>query len=572
MSVQNAEIARLFSRLADLLEIEGQNPFRVRAYRNAARVIGGRARPLADQVAAGEDLTELPGIGQDLADRILSIVKTGRLPLLEEVERRTPGSLSELMAVPGLGPVRVRTLYRERGISGPEDLRRALRAGGIRNLPGFGAKTEARLRAALAGTEAHSERVPLVEAEALAIPLREWLAGCPGVREVAVAGSFRRRRETVGDLDLLVSCRRGAPVMDRFVAWEDVREVVSRGTTRSTLRLRSGLQVDLRVVPQVSYGAALQYFTGSRAHNIHLRRLAGQRQLKVNEYGVFRGKRRIAGRTEKEVYDTLDLAVMPPELREDGGEIEAAAAGTLPHLVRRGDLRGDLHCHTRATDGQQSIEEMARAALERGHEYLAITDHSRRVSMAHGLGPDALLAQLDEIDRVSETLPEIRLLKGIELDILEDGTLDLPDRVLARLDLTVCAVHYGLALPRKRQTERILRAMDNPHFNILAHPRGRLINERAGCDIDMQRVMRGARERGCVLEVNAQPRRLDLADSDCRMARDLGVPLVICTDAHASAQLDLLRFGVDQARRGWVEAGQVLNCLPWPALRARLRR
>ncbi|HYW04841.1 MAG TPA: DNA polymerase/3'-5' exonuclease PolX [Gammaproteobacteria bacterium] len=572
MSVQNAEIARLLARLADLLEIERQNPFRVRAYRNAARVIGGLSHPVADRVAAGEDLTRLPGIGEDLADRIIGIVKTGRFPLLDEVERRTPGTLSDLMKVPGLGPVRVRTLYRELGITGPEDLERALRTGAVRELRGFGEKTEAALRSALAHTGATPGRTLLAEAEALARPLTEWLAGCDGVLEVAVAGSFRRRRETVGDLDILVTCRRGAPVMDCFTAWEDVGEVVSKGRTRSTVLLRSGMQVDLRVVPQVSYGAALQYFTGSRAHNIHVRRIAGQRELKINEYGVFRGRRRVAGRSEKEVYAALELPWIPPELREDAGEIEAASRGVLPRLIELADLRGDLHCHTRATDGQQGIEEMARAAADHGHEYLAITDHSRRVSMAHGLDPDALLAQVDEIDRIAETLPEIRLLKGIELDILEDGSLDLPDRVLDRLDLAVCAVHYGLGLSRHRQTERILRAMDNPRYTILAHPRGRLIGEREPCDLDMERIMRGARERGVVLEVNAQPRRLDLSDSDCRMACELDLALAIDTDAHSAAQLELLRFGVDQARRGWVEPARVINTLPADDLLARLRR
>jgi len=572
MPVHNSEIARLFERLADLLELEDANPFRVRAYRNAARSIAGHAGSMAELVQAGTDLSTLPGIGKDLAAKIRTIVETGRLPLLEEVQARTPAALSELMQLPGLGPKRVKQLHRALHISSPEDLARAARSGRIRELPGFGPKTEALIRARLEHPGSLQARILLRDAEDMAAPLVAWLESCPAVRTVTVAGSYRRRRETVGDLDILVVAGRGAAVSDHFVAYDEVVEVLAHGSTRSSVRLRSGLQVDLRVVPKVSYGAALCYFTGSRAHNIALRKLAMGKRLKINEYGVFRGKQRIAGQSETAVYATLGLPCIAPELREDRGELEAARRQQLPQLITVADIRGDLHCHTRATDGHNSLAEMAAAAEARGYEYLAITDHSRRLTVAHGLDRRRLQQQLGQIDRLNDKLERLVVLKGVEVDILEDGRLDLPDSILQQLDLTVCALHYKFTLPRKQQTERLIRAMDNPWCNILAHPGGRLINSREPCDIDMERLMRAAQERGCILELNAQPQRLDLDDSHCKLARDLGVRLAISTDAHSTGQLDYMRFGVDQGRRGWLEAGDVINTRSLGQLRKLLRR
>jgi DNA polymerase (family 10) len=572
MPVHNAEIADLFDRLANLLELEDANPFRVRAYRAASRTIRGYPDSMAELVAAGINLDELPNIGKDLAGKVETLVKTGALPLLTEVESRVPGQLSDLMAIEGLGPKRVKALYEELDIRSVEDLRRAAASGRIRALPGFGEKTEQKIIAGLDRLSGRTGRTPLPEAEETARSLVAWLEETKGVREVTVAGSYRRRKATVGDLDLLVVASKGATVMDRFRAYDEVREVVSAGDKRATVLLRSGMQVDLRVVPGVSQGAALLYFTGSKAHNIKIRKIAVGKGLKLNEYGLFKRDRRIAGRTEKEVYDRLGMAWVPPELREDRGEIVAAKKGKLPDLVEIDDIRGDLHCHTNATDGRLPIAKMARAAADMGYEYLSINDHTHHVTVAGGLTADEVLKQIDEIDRINERLKKITVLKSAEVDILVDGSLDLPDDVLGRLDFTVCAVHYRFDLPQKKQTERILRAMDNPHFNILAHPTGRLIRDRPPYAVDLPRLMDGARDRGCIMEVNAHPARLDLDDAGCRLARDTGVKVVIATDAHSDVDLRYMRFGVDQARRGWLTATDVLNTRSVRALKRALRR
>jgi DNA polymerase (family 10) len=379
-------------------------------------------------------------------------------------------------------------------------------------------------------------------------------------------------RETVGDLDILVTAAAGSPVMQRFAAYDEVADVLSAGPTRASVVLKSGLQVDLRVVEEKSYGAALVYFTGSKAHNIAIRRIAQKLGLKVNEYGVFRGIERIAGEDEASVYQCLGLPWIPPELREDRGEIEAAHAGRLPSLVELTDLRGDLHVHTKATDGHDSLREMALAAKAMGLEYLAITEHSRHLSVAHGLDPLRLTRQCDEIDRLNPELDGITLLKGIEVDILEDGSLDLPDDVLGRLDLVVGAVHSQFHLSRAKQTERILRAMDHPHFTLLAHPGGRLIDRREPYDVDMLRIIRHAKQRGCFLELNAHPERLDLLDNQCQMAKEESVLVSINSDAHSRFDFSNLRYGVGQARRGWLEKDDVLNTRPLAALRRLLAR
>jgi DNA polymerase (family X) len=572
MPIHNVEIAEAFNRLADLLEIEGANPFRVRAYRNAARTLQDLPRSAAAMLAAGKDLSELPGIGKDLAGKIAELIGTGHLTLLDEVARRTPKTLADLAAIPGLGPKRVKALYQNLKIETPADLVAAVESGGVRALPGFGAKTEQKILSELRRTGATEQRMRLFDAEQFAGPLLAYLKGQKGVMEATIAGSYRRRKETVGDLDILVTAKRGARIADRFMAYDEVDRVVSKGPTRSAVILRCGLQVDLRVVPEASYGAALLYFTGSKTHNIALRKRAVKRAWKLNEYGLLDGDQRIAGRTEKEVYDRFGLAFIPPELREDTGEIEAAAKGRLPELVTLSQIRGDLHVHTTASDGKFSITEMAEAAKARGYDYLAVTDHSKHATVARGLDANRLAEQIDEIDRVNEALEGIRILKSSEVDILEDGKLDYPDSILKRLDFTVCAIHYKFDLPGDKQTARVIRAMDNPYFNILAHPTGRLINERRAYDIDLQRVMQVALERGCFLEINAHPSRLDLDDAHCRMAKEMGLKVAISTDAHTANGLDMMRFGVDQARRGWLEAGDVLNTRSWAELAELLRR
>ena len=571
MPVHNEDVAAIFDEMADLLEIEGDNPYRVRAYRNAARTVRHLGRELADMVERDEDLTHLPGIGKELAAKIREIVTTGHARALDKLHRRVPSSLEELLKIPGLGPKRVRALYYDLHIKSLKQLEDAVRRGRLRQLPGFGPKTEQRILENLAAHRTGEKRFLHAVARRYAEPLVAWLRKTPGVDQVVVAGSYRRGKETVGDLDILVTVRGDSPVMQRFTEYDEVADVVSRGTTRATVYLRCGLQVDLRVVERASFGAALHYFTGSRAHNIAIRHLGQQRGLKINEYGVFRGQRRIAGESEESVYACVDLPWIPPELREARGEIEAAREGRLPKLIERADLRGDLHCHTCATDGTASIEAMARAAREAGLEYLAITDHSRRLTVAHGLDADALRRQMEEIDRLNERLHGITLLKGIEVDILEDGSLDLPTEVLRELDLVVAAVHSAFRLSRRKQTERILRAMDAPCFSILAHPSGRLLGERDACELDMERILDAARERGCFVELNSQPQRLDLTDDHCLLAREKGVLVAIDSDAHQPGDFTLLDGGIRQARRGWLEKGHVLNTLPLKRLRTKLR-
>ncbi|MEX0814099.1 MAG: DNA polymerase/3'-5' exonuclease PolX [Dongiaceae bacterium] len=570
--MHNADIAALLDRLGKLLEIAGANPFRVRAYRNAARTVQDLPHSVESMLAEGADLSELPGIGEDLAGKIREIVETGGLHLLDEVQGRLPGGLIDLTRVAGLGPKRIKLLHERLGLRGLDDLAAAAKAGKIGALPGFGKKTEAKILAELGRLKGGETRTKLNVAEQIVEPLLAYLKEIEGVTDAVAAGSYRRRKDTVGDADILVTCRKGAAVTDRFVDYEDVAQVVAKGPTRSTVLLKSGFQVDLRVVPQASYGAALHYFTGSKAHNIAVRTLAAKKGLKLNEYGVFKGNKRVAGRTEAEVFAQVNLPYIEPELREQRGEIEAARAGRLPKLVALADIRGDLHVHSKASDGKYTIAEMAAAGRERGYAYIAIADHSKHVAVAHGLDAKRLARQIAEIDRLNERLDGIRVLKSAEVDILADGTLDLPDSILDELDLTVCAVHYKFDLPADMQTERIIRAMDNPRFNILAHPTGRLINERAPYALDLERLMRAALDRGCLLELNAHPDRLDLDDVHCKMAKDMGLKLAVSTDAHTVAGLDFMRFGIDQARRGWLEAADLLNTRNWTELTMLLRR
>ncbi len=590
MPVHNADIAAIFEEIAELLEIQGENPFRIRAYHNAARELLSLGVPVADMLSRGEDLTELPGIGKDLAAKIAEIVATGHCGALDRLRKQLPAAITELLKIPGLGPKRVRTIYQQLHIGNPDELARAARAGRIRELPGFGQKIETTILNALRTHAAESDRMKLAVAAQYAEPLRDYLATTPGVQHAIIAGSYRRCRETVGDIDLLVTAGDSAPVMNRFIKYDEVALVLSKGPTKASVRLRCGLQVDLRVVEEASYGAALHYFTGSKAHNIAIRKLGQSKKLKINEYGVFRGEgaggaslhraprlgpigeKRISGKTEKDVYRAVGLPYIEPELREDNGEIEAARKGKLPKLVTLADLKGDLHSHTRASDGHHSLKEMADAARKAGLEYLAITEHSQRLTVAHGLDVKRLRQQCEEIDRLNETLKGITLLKGIEVDILEDGTLDLPDEVLGELDLVVGAVHSHFHLPRRRQTDRLRRAMDHRYFSILAHPGGRLIGAREAYDVDMLCIIRHARERGCFLELNAHPDRLDLTDSHCRLAREEKVLIAIGTDAHSIHDFANLRYGIGQARRGWLEKGDVLNTRPLKALHALLKK
>ncbi len=559
MLVHNADVAAIFDQIADLLEIRGDNPFRIRAYRNAARIVGEWGTSLQETVKNSGALPRIPGVGKDLDGKIREILETGHCALLDRLKSEFPPHLTDLLEIPGLGPKKVRTFYKNLGIHDVNGLYRALVDHRVAGLPGFGPHSEERLRQSVEARLGKVRRYKLVTAAEYARPILLALKKVTGVREAVIAGSFRRMRDTVGDLDVLVASDNPGPVLTRFVASEGVERVLAQGPTKSSIVLRSGLQVDLRVIPVVSLGAALVYFTGSKAHNIALRTLAQEKGLKINEYGVFRGDTPIAGTTEESVYQALGLSFIPPELREDRGEIQRAAQGPLPPLVRVEDLKGDLHSHTRRTDGKNSLREMAEAAQGKGFEYLAITDHSRRLTMVHGLAPEDLLDQANEIERIRRNVPGLCLLKGIEVDILEDGTLDLPDDALSGLDVVVGAIHSKFGLSRSDQTTRILRAMERPHFNIFAHPTGRLIGAREPYDIDLLRVLRKARERHVAFEVNAHPERLDINEVACKMAKDEGVLLAIDSDAHTTGEFDNLRFGVGQARRGWAEKKDVLN-------------
>jgi DNA polymerase (family 10) len=571
MPVHNNDIAAIFDEMADLLELQQDNPFRIRAYRRAAQTVRAQPTELRDQIAAGRDLERLPGIGHDLAGKILEIVETGKCRALQRLKRKLPAGLEDLLHLPGLGPARVRQLRRELKVSGLAQLAAAIEKGRLRELRGFGPKMESRLAAALANPVT-GKRMLRSTARQYADELARYLGNKPGVLELAIAGSYRRGRDTIGDIDLLVASAEPASVVQAFTHYDEVREVIAAGETKASVRLASGLQVDLRIVKRASYGAALHYFTGSKAHNIHLRRIGQRRGLKINEYGVFRGERQIAGRTEESVFDSVELPWIPPELREDRGEIEAARKHQLPGLVERSHLKGDLHVHTAATDGTASIARMAAAAGRDGLDYIAITDHSRYLGAYRGLDAARLEKQLEEIDTHNQAGHAVTILRGIEVDVLEDGSLALPDELLARLDLVTGAVHSHFELSRRRQTTRLLRAIEHPYFTLLAHPSARLIGEREPIAFDLERIVKACAERGCFLELNSQPQRLDLDDAACRLAAAHGVMISIASDAHRPEDFALLDYGVTQARRGWLEPANVLNALPLKKLRPILQR
>ena len=557
--MENVEIAATFEEVADLLEITGANPFRVRAYRNAARTIESYAIPMRTLVAEHADLTELPAIGKDMAKYIGELVVKGRLSVLEELAEEVPRSLVALMRLPGLGPKRARKLWEEIGVETVADLRRAAEAGEVANLSGFGDKTQERILKGIAALEKRQGRLRLADADQIVEPLLAWLRADPAVDRVEVAGSMRRRLETIGDIDLLAIATDADAAMARFTSYGRVRTVEIAGPTRGTVVLDSGLQVDLRILPPDDYGAALQYFTGSKEHNVALRTRAVGMGLKVSEYGVFRDEERVAGATEEDVYAALDLLWMPPELRENRGEIEAAAGNRLPALVALEDMRGDLQMHSTWSDGRQTLREMAEGCRAKGYAYMAITDHSKNLAMTGGLDAKRLKEQWIELEAVRTQVPEITIFRSMEVDILRDGSLDLEDELLAQLDLVLVSVHTLLDLPQAAQTARVLRALRHPSVHIFAHPTGRLINQREPIQVDMDEIFACAVETGIALECNAHPNRLDLKDSHLMAAKARGIPIVISTDAHQVRELDLMRYGVEQARRGWLEPDDVLN-------------
>jgi len=560
--MNNLRIAEVLDLIADLLEFQGANTFRVRAYRNGARTVHDSSDSMAALAAEGPArLMQIPGLGKDLADKIVTLCTTGSLPMLTELQAQVPDSVLALLRIPGLGPKKAAALFRELNVTSLDELRAACNEQRVRALKGFGAKTEELILAGIGLAATATERMLWADADKIAQAMAAHLQAGGGIQQLALAGSYRRGKDTIGDLDFLVVADEVDAVMDRFAAFGEATAVLGRGPTKISIRLADGLQVDMRVVPAESFGAALQYFTGSKDHNIVVRSMAKDLGLKVNEYGVFRTSddTPVAGRTEEEVYAALGLPWIAPELREARQEFQWAAAGALPRLIELQDIRADLHMHTTATDGKATLIQMVEAARARGLQYLAITDHSKRVSMARGLDADRLRQQWDEIDKLNRSLTDFRVLKGVEVDILEKGGLDLDDDVLSESDWVVASVHYGQNQPREQITARILEALANPYVCAIAHPTGRLINRRKPYEVDLDAVLRAAYEHKKFMELNSNPHRLDLDDVACAKAKALGVPIVISSDAHSTDGLGVLRYGILQARRAGLTAADVVN-------------
>ena len=585
--MENVEIAHVLTQYADLLEIQGEDLFRVLAYRNAARTIESLSQPVAQLLEEGKNLKKLklPGIGKSMAEHIAEIIKTGTLQALKQLRKKLPATLDELLEIEGLGPKRTKQLYEKLGISSIKKLEQGIDSGKVEALPGFGKKSVEKIRQAIQNLAKRPKRFKLLDADQLVRPLIEYLRKERTIQQLEVAGSYRRRMETVGDIDILAASDSPEAVMQRFQTYPEVERVVAAGTTRGTVILRSGLQVDLRILPGRCYGAALHYFTGSKAHNIAVRTLGVDRGLRISEYGVFRvpkGKKadevgveegeRIGGAREEDVFKAVSLDYMPPELRENRGEIQAAQKHKLPDLIVLDDIRGDLHLHSKWTDGKSTILEMVRACKERGYQYCAITDHSQAVRVAGGLTPEGFKKQYQEIKEVRTKVRGITVFTGCEVDILPDGSLDLPDDLLEQLDVVVAAVHAKMDMPQSAMTKRVLKALAHPAVTILAHPTGRLINHREPFAIDLEEIFHAAKENDVAVELNAQPDRLDLSDLHVFRAREIGVKITINTDAHSTEQLRFMRYGIDQARRGWLEKRHVLNAMTQPQLESWLKQ
>ncbi|MFA5113758.1 MAG: DNA polymerase/3'-5' exonuclease PolX [Candidatus Margulisiibacteriota bacterium] len=571
--MENSEFAKAFREIAELLELKGDNPFKIRAYQRAAQNIDDLSRELPDiyreKGLAG--LQELPGIGHDLSLKIEEYIKTGKITSYQKLAKEFPKGILELVNIPGMGPKTALLLHDKLGIASPAQLEKAARAGKLRDIPGMGAKKEENILRGLDLKRKSRGRFLLDDAAAHAELIVAELEKLPAVKKILPCGSLRRGQETIGDLDILVISDRPAAIMDKFTALPAVKDVLAKGATKSSVILRNNMQADLRVVPARSFGSAAHYFTGSKGHNIHLRQLAQQKGWKVSEYGIFKGKKQIGGRTEEEMFGKFGLQFIPPELREMRGEFAAAAQHRLPRLVELADIKGDLHMHTTATDGAASIEAMALAAKKLGYEYIAITDHTVSTRIAGGLNEKQLRENLKKIKAARQKVRGITILAGAEVDIHPDGTLDYPDDLLQELDIVLAAVHSGFKLPKAAMTARVLRALSNKYVNILTHPTGRLINERAPYEIDLEAVLRAAKKHGKCLEVNAHPRRLDLNDAHCLLAKQHGVKLAINTDAHSTDQLGLMKYGVTTARRGWLEKKDVLNTMPLGRLLVELK-
>lgn len=565
VTISNAQIADLLEETAELLELSSENPFRIRAYLKAARSVRAHPEPLTDYLKdPSHSLTDLAGVGSDLEEKIYAIMNNGSFPLLEKLRTQIPGSMRELLQIRGLGAKKVSRLHHELNIKNIDDLRRAATNQILKKLKGFGEKSVSNILSSIELLQKKRGRLLISEASVLADALQRHLRDATDLEKLAIAGSFRRRKETIGDLDVLAVSKNSQAVMDELASFSGVATIEARGATRMTVRLTDGFQIDLRIIPEKSWGAALLYFTGSKDHNIELRRQALEHGLKINEYGVFKGDLQVGGKTEKDVYKSVGLPWIPPELREMKNEFRLAADNRLPSLVEQTDIMGDLHVHTLATDGQNSIEEMAEAALKKGYKYLAFTDHSKRVTVAHGLGSRDIHKYWESIDELNQRIENITLLKGIEIDILDDGSLDLPDALLKNADWVIAAVHYNMQQPQAVMTKRLMKAIKNPYVSALAHPTGRLIGTRESYKADYLSLFKAASDYGCLLEINGQPTRLDLSEQFLEAAIKSKAKFVLNSDAHSVSELGFMQYAVDQARRGGLEPNQIINTKPWP--------
>lgn len=567
-----SDLISLFNEIADILEINGEQVFRVNSYRRAARSLKDVTEPLAELAARG-GLAELPGIGKSMAAKIEEFLSTGKVAMHEELRATIPAGLLKLRAIPGMGPKKIALVWKKLGVDSLDALRAKIQSGELAKLKGMGDKSVEQIAKGIDFAERSGDRTPLGVAWTLADEILAVIRKVEGVRRAEVGGSLRRGCETIGDVDILCQSDDGAKVIAAFTRLPQAVRVLAAGDTKGSILVdrRGGgqLQVDCRVVPKESFGAALQYFTGSKEHNVRLRELAGKKKLKLNEWGLFSGDKAIAGEKEEDVYKKLGLPWIPPELREDRGELELKES---PRLIELSDIRGDLHMHTTASDGTMSAAEMADAASKRGYEYIAITDHSRSSAIANGLTIDRMWRQIEKIRALNKDHKTISVLIGCECDILADGKLDYPDSLLAACDLVVASVHAAQRQDRAKITARVLKAMENPYVTILGHPTGRLINKREPMDLDMVAVVKQAARTHTILEINSSWQRLDLNDLHARMARDAGVMVAINTDSHAAIQLEQMKFGVTIARRAGLEAKQVLNTLPLPSVRKRIAR
>ncbi len=556
--MKNKELADFFDKMANILEFKNENPFKISAYRKASRILGDLTKDIEEIAQTGE-LKKVPGIGEGMAQKIEEYLKTGKISKYEEVRKGVSDELIAMMDIPGMGPKTLSMVHKEKGIGNLSQLEKAIEDGSLVGLPGIGEKKVENIKRGIELLKASKGRMNLGIAFPLAKRIVETLREKTGSKKIEWAGSLRRMRENIGDIDILATGANHGKIIYAFAHLPEVKEVLASGETKASVIVEGGVQIDLRVVEEGSYGAALQYFTGSKGHNIHLRGIAKAKGIKINEYGVFKGERKIGGKEEKDVYNTLGMDWIEPELREDRGEVEAAQKKRLPKLVQESEIKGDFHVHSKWSDGTAPIEEIAKAAQKRGYQYVAICDHTKSLKIAHGLEESRLLKQMEEIDRINEKLKGFQILKGTEVDILPDGKLDLPDKILERVDFVVAAIHSGFKQEKEKMTKRVVRALENPFVHCLAHPSGRLLGARAPYEIDIDEVMEAAKRNRKALEINATLERLDLDDIHSRKAKEMGITLAIGTDAHHLDQLWMISLGIGVARRGWLETPDLLN-------------